>query len=189
MNIDPASYNDDGFNDFVHDRTNKRSVNNFSCMKANSSTMLNVEGFGSKADIDFNYSNCQDVSELLRSEGSGSENGVDSIKDEVPCYDYNKKARHGAVPTATPLSIAKHKYTCLEDWRSKRMESFESNKGSEFNCPIMHQLATDDYCSDEDWECGQPTGERWPPLGAPNDDDVSICSFEELGRLDDHYSF
>lgn len=90
------------------------------------------------------------------------------------------------------------------DWRAQRMESFESNKeyaGSECDSTLsgyspdkkcispsdgggLGEGEEDDpaaYDEDEDW--GHPPGERWPPLGAPNDDDcISICSFEELGR-------
>ncbi|KAK3887209.1 hypothetical protein Pcinc_008687 [Petrolisthes cinctipes] len=52
----------------------------------------------------------------------------------------------------------------------------DSNKGWD-GCP------GEEGCdSDWDWERGRPTGERWPPLGAPNDDEdnLSLCSYSEL---------
>lgn len=53
----------------------------------------------------------------------------------------------------------------------------DSNKGWGGGCP------GEEGCdSDWDWERGRPTGERWPPLGAPNDDEdnLSLCSYSEL---------
>ena len=82
------------------------------------------------------------------------------------------------------------------------MESFESNKEyAASECGSLSSYQSDvgslassqggyhnrggyvsrgGYLSDD--EC--PQGERWPPLGANNEDldDMSVCSFEELGR-------
>ncbi|KAF2356211.1 hypothetical protein FHG87_013035 [Trinorchestia longiramus] len=135
----------------------------------------------------------------IRSEGSGSENGAEHLR---PDHDwYNNELREKVSRSLTASQPAKRPGS---GWRCERMESFESNKefvGSEGrNSPLSYYSpahkadGSSDYptCSsrgagdfeDDDWEAWErPTGERWPPLGAPNDEDGhSICSFEELGR-------
>ena len=112
------------------------------------------------------------VMDMERTDGSGSEASHE-------CTDYKLKS----TDTDGLMDLARIRASWL---KTGKMESFESNKefiGSE--CGSLQSQTSRPFLSDdEDILSEYPSGERWPPLGAP-DDDIdcqSICSFDELSR-------
>ncbi|XP_018025855.1 RUN domain-containing protein 1 [Hyalella azteca] len=186
---------DDSFNKFVHDRSSKATAHQCSTpppadqMRDTDKTNRTWKEQMLTADTD---------DFMLRSDGSGSENGAEGHKSERDWY--GAELREKVSRCLPPQPVKRMGGT----WQRDRMESFESNKevvGSEGRAsplsgfsPAHKADGSSDYptCSsrgpadfeEDDWEGWErPTGERWPPLGAPNDEDEqSICSFEELGR-------
>lgn len=208
---------DDSFNDFVHNRSGAKKYSSElrRCEgSAVPSTCLEVpDGCESRSSRSGYASDDNTIPDLLRSDGSGSENGLEPTKDtnltwhgrdtttnkcnnsiaSLHCYVSEKTNKQQVKPGITGDLNGSNwtkKKMHIKDWRDQHMESFESNKeyvGSECGSslsgcsPNKLPHSQEDLADDEEWDA--PKGERWPPLGAPNDDDcISICSFEELGR-------
>ena len=186
---------DDGFSDFVNDRTGKHRLS-----VASQNDLLSPETLENQKNVYASEDNVfcpsNGYSDLHRSDGSGSENGADHFRDNCDLWYKNEKQLSDKLPLASihgkqmntklysPMKYSSSKIDAVS-WRSERMQSFESNKefiGSDSGSRLsLFSQSKGDWDTEDEWE-DRPTGERWPPLGAPNDDDESICSFEEFGR-------
>nr|XP_045596477.1 RUN domain-containing protein 1-like isoform X2 [Procambarus clarkii] len=116
--------------------------------------------------------------------------------------DYEKCMKNGYIHG---IPIIKQDYRDIFPDKVNSSSEFERSRYCEFGSfnTDMNKVSNDDdteytrscgagdiaNCDDELDSDGRPTGERWPPLGAPNDDEdnQSLYSYSELSWQRGHY--